>query len=85
VTMQPTTPGHDRGLAAVCFIGIVICLLMTAVEFSRAMDGNDRSLAYTIEWPVFAVFIVWMWRKLGSRHDEGDDNGLDDLSPRDDD
>jgi hypothetical protein len=47
---------------------------MTAFEFSRALDGNDRSLAYTIEWPAFALFIVWMWRKLGSRHDLDDDD-----------
>jgi hypothetical protein len=75
VTTSPPTPPpvRDRGLAVACFLGIVICLLMTAFEFSRAMDGNDRSIAYTFEWPAFAVFIVWMWRKLGSRHDLDDD------------
>ena len=70
----PPPPVHDRGLAVACFVGIVICLLMTAFEFSRAMDGNDRSLAYTLEWPAFAAFIVWMWRKLGSRHDPEDND-----------
>jgi len=71
---EPTPPPvRDQGLAIVCFIGIVICLLMTAFEFSRALDGNSRSLAYTFEWPAFAVFIVWMWRKLGNRHDDDDE------------
>jgi len=74
VTEQPPPQVHDRGLAIACFLGIVICLLMTAFEFSRAMDGNDRALAYTFEWPVFAVFIVWMWHKLGSRHDSDEDD-----------
>ena len=72
---DPTPPPvRDQRLAIVCFIGIVICLAMTALEFSRALDGNDRSLAYTFEWPVFAVFIVWMWRKLGSARDADDDD-----------
>jgi hypothetical protein len=72
---EPTPPPvRDQRLAIICFIGIVVCLLMTAFEFSRALDGNDRSLAYTIEWPVFAVFIVWMWRKLGGPRDDDYDH-----------
>lgn len=33
-------------------------------QFHRAMEGNDRSWGYTFEWPLFAVFVVFMWGKM---------------------
>lgn len=33
-------------------------------QFQRAMEGNDRSWGYTFEWPLFAVFVVFMWGKM---------------------
>jgi len=69
------TPPKDRWLAVAAVSGMVICLVMTFFEFSRAMEGNDRSLFYTFEWPVFGVFIFWIWRKLERQRQDLDSDG----------
>jgi len=61
-------PPRDRLLAVVSCVGVITCIAMTLLEFSRAVDGNDRSWAYTFEWPVFAGVIIWIWRRLEQRH-----------------
>ncbi len=33
-------------------------------QYDRAQAGNDRSWAYTFEWPIFAVFVIVMWVKM---------------------
>jgi len=43
---------------------IVLCLVLARVEYLRAIDGHDRSAGYAIQWPIFALLAVWMWRKL---------------------
>jgi hypothetical protein len=30
-------------------------------QFSRATGGNTLSWGYTFEWPVFALFVVFLW------------------------
>jgi DNA-binding transcriptional regulator of glucitol operon len=30
-------------------------------QLSRATGGNALSWAYTVEWPVFAAFVAFMW------------------------
>jgi hypothetical protein len=30
-------------------------------QFSRATGGNTLSWGYTVEWPVFAVFVAFLW------------------------
>jgi hypothetical protein len=30
-------------------------------QFSRATEGNALSWGYTFEWPVFALFVVFIW------------------------
>lgn len=63
------TPPKDRWLAIVCVLGILICIAMSFVELSRALAGDSaRAWFYTFEWPLFAVFIVWIWRRLERRH-----------------
>ncbi|MEI6405578.1 MAG: hypothetical protein WCK04_05225 [Actinomycetes bacterium] len=64
------TPPKDRWLAICCVVGIIVCIFMTFVELSRAVDGNGRSWAYTFEWPAFAAFIFWIWHKLEKRAKE---------------
>ncbi|MGH8967280.1 MAG: hypothetical protein ACRDXB_18405 [Actinomycetes bacterium] len=33
-------------------------------QYDRAQGGNDRSWAYTFEWPIFALFVIVMWVKM---------------------
>jgi hypothetical protein len=69
-------PPKDRWLALAAFVGTVICLAMACFEVSRAMDGNPRSWAYAIEWPLFGAFVIYMWRRLSRERlsQEADDD-----------
>ncbi len=65
----------------------IICFAGFVVELYRARSGNTLSWAYVFEWPLFAAYAVYMWRKLlldergvprvrRLRHDD-DDEALD--------
>nr|WP_243726153.1 hypothetical protein [Actinomadura rubrisoli] len=47
-------------------------------QYDRAQSGNDRSWAYTFEWPIFALFVIVMWVKM--IRDERD--GVEPQAPR---
>ena len=68
--LMPIPPARDRALAIVCVLGIIICLGMTVFELARAFDGAERAWLYTFEWPIFAGFIVWIWRRMQRRSAE---------------
>ena len=53
-------------IMAVVVIGV--CLTGGWWQLERALAGNGRSWAYTVEWPFFAGYAGWMWWKL--LHDE---------------
>ena len=40
------------------------CLALGWWQLHRALSGNDLSWAYTVEWPFFACYGVYMWWKL---------------------
>ena len=39
-------------------------LILAHWQLSRALDGNDLSWMYTIEWPLFAVYALYVWWRL---------------------
>jgi hypothetical protein len=41
--------------------GITLCVAAFLFEVKRALGGNELSWAYVFEWPLFAVFAVYMW------------------------
>lgn len=41
--------------------GVTLCIVAFLIEVKRALDGNELSWAYVFEWPLFAVFAVYMW------------------------
>ncbi len=41
--------------------GLALCGTAFAFELSRALGGNSLSWAYVFEWPLFAVFAIYMW------------------------
>lgn len=42
-------------------VALAVCTAATVIEFNRATDGVARAWAYTIQWPLFGAFAVWMW------------------------
>lgn len=48
----------------------VFCWSGFAFELDRAVSGNTLSWAYVFEWPIFAGYAVYMWRRL-SREESG--------------
>ena len=55
------------GWLALHALALVLCGTFLAFgwwQFDRAQAGNDRSWAYTFEWPIFALFVIVMWVKM---------------------
>jgi hypothetical protein len=44
--------------------GLALCVAAFTFEVGRALGGNSLSWAYVFEWPIFAVFAVYMWWNL---------------------
>lgn len=42
----------------------VLCWGAFAFEVHRALEGNTLSWAYVFEWPVFALYALYMWRRM---------------------
>jgi hypothetical protein len=42
-------------------LALALCIGAFWFEVRRAMGGNELSWAYVFEWPIFAVFAVYMW------------------------
>jgi len=41
--------------------GLALCVAAFWFEVKRALGGNELSWAYVFEWPLFAMFAVYMW------------------------
>jgi hypothetical protein len=41
--------------------GVAVCLLAGRWQYQRATAGNMLSWAYTVQWPLFALFVVFLW------------------------
>ncbi len=52
-------------------VGLALCISAFIFEVGRALGGNSLSWAYVFEWPIFAVFAVYMWWNLLHDTDEG--------------
>jgi hypothetical protein len=48
--------GHALAIA-----GVAVCLLAGVWQYQRATAGNMLSWAYTVQWPLFACFVVFLW------------------------
>ena len=56
------------GLHALVFVLVPAFLWAGWWQYHVALGGNDLSWVYTVEWPFFAVYAVYVWWKL--IHDE---------------
>ncbi len=52
------------------------CLLLGWWQLNVALSGNSLGWVYTFEWPMFAIYAVYMWWRLlhdDREEDEGDE------------
>jgi hypothetical protein len=57
------------GLHALVVVLVPLFCLAGWWQYRVALGGNDLSWVYTVEWPFFAVYAVYIWWRL--IHDEG--------------
>jgi hypothetical protein len=57
---------HERilGIHIGLVVAQVFCWSGFAFELDRAVSGNSLSWAYVFEWPIFAGYAIYMWRRL---------------------
>jgi len=48
---------------ALMVVAVATMLALGAWQFSRATAGNTLSWGYTLQWPVFAGFTVFIWAR----------------------
>jgi DNA-binding transcriptional regulator of glucitol operon len=48
---------------AVALALVVAFVVLGWWQLDRAKDGNALSFGYTLEWPFFAAFVVFMWQR----------------------
>ena len=52
------------GIHAGLVFAEVVCVSAFTLEINRALSGNTLSWAYVVEWPVFAAYAFYLWRRL---------------------
>jgi len=52
------------GLHVILLILLPTFALLTVWQLSRALSGNTLSWAYTFEWPLFALYAIYVWWQL---------------------
>jgi len=48
---------------AIAVVLVAGCLAMGWWQIDRARGGNALSWGYAVEWPVFALFVVFVWSR----------------------
>lgn len=43
---------------------VVAFCLLARWQVDRALSGNTLSWVYSFEWPIFALYAIYMWWKL---------------------
>ena len=67
----PTSPEVERlrgaealRLHVTLAVGLLLCAAAFWFELQRALGGNALSWAYVFEWPLLAIFAVYMWSRF---------------------
>jgi hypothetical protein len=46
---------------------LTLCTVITVIEVRRAGDGVWRAWIYMFEWPLIALFAVWIWHRYRTK------------------
>ena len=70
-------PPRDTALAVLVLVLVPAFLALGWWQVTRALGGNSLSWAYAFEWPLFAVYLVYMWRRLSRERAPHDSTAAD--------
>jgi hypothetical protein len=48
---------------AIAVVLVAACLALGWWQIGRARGGNALSFGYAVEWPVFALFVIFVWSR----------------------
>jgi hypothetical protein len=48
---------------AIAVVLVAACLALGWWQIGRARGGNALSYGYAVEWPVFALFVIFVWSR----------------------
>jgi len=51
-------------LHALAVVMAATCVVLGWWQLQRGQAGNARSFAYALEWPAFALFVLFMWGRM---------------------
>jgi hypothetical protein len=51
-------------LHVIAVVSVAAMMGLFVWQLNRALAGNSLSWAYTVEWPLFAIYTVYMWWRL---------------------
>lgn len=72
-----TTPTHTRpAVVALVVVAALGCLALGWWQFSRweSSTGSFQNLGYALQWPLFAAFVVYAYRRVAHLEAEPDDD-----------
>jgi DNA-binding transcriptional regulator of glucitol operon len=66
----------------VTIVLVAACLALGWWQIGRAAGGNALSFGYAIEWPVFALFVIFIWsREVRAARRRAQPGGQDEPAP----
>ncbi|WP_128646604.1 transcriptional regulator [Rhodococcus sp. BS-15] len=70
--MTSSRPNRRPALIALVIVSAAVCLGLGWWQWERfeAVGGNGQNLGYAFQWPLFAVFVVYAYRKFVRLEDE---------------
>ncbi|WP_042939023.1 glucitol operon activator [Rhodococcus sp. AW25M09] len=73
--MTSSRPNRRPALIALVIVSAVVCLGLGWWQWERfeAVDGNGQNLGYAFQWPLFAAFVIYAYRKFVRLEDEDSD------------
>ncbi|WP_179276144.1 transcriptional regulator [Rhodococcus sp. 06-235-1A] len=73
--MTSSRPNRRPALIALVIVSAAVCLGLGWWQWERfeAVGGNGQNLGYAFQWPLFAVFVVYAYRKFVRLEDEDSD------------
>ena len=73
--MTTSRPNRRPALIALVVVAAAVCLGLGWWQWERfeAVGGNGQNLGYAFQWPLFAAFVVYAYRKFVRLEDEDPD------------